>query len=148
MTGWRAGYVLADTTVCEQAIKIQDAMIICAPVISQLAVEAAVRESWDHPRVFHDELIARRQILIDEIETIPRLHWTQTNGGFFAFVRVAGSTDSAKLAHDILEQAHVVTIPGSTFGRTGEGFLRLSCGFVSHNDLREAMSRVRHFLGD
>lgn len=147
MTGWRVGYVLADTTVCEQAIKIQDATIICAPVISQLAARAAVRESWDSPRLLHDELIARRQILIEEIERTPRLCWTQTNGGFFAFVRVAGCTDSARLARDILEQAHVVTIPGSTFGCTGEGFLRLSYGAVSRTDLREAMWRVRNVLG-
>ena len=37
MMGWRVGYVLADASVCEQAVKVQDAMIICAPVISQMA---------------------------------------------------------------------------------------------------------------
>ena len=40
MMGWRVGFVLADREVCEQATKIQDAMIICAPAISQMAAEA------------------------------------------------------------------------------------------------------------
>ena len=43
MTGWRAGYLVAASGVCTEAMKIQDAMIICAPVISQIAAEAAVR---------------------------------------------------------------------------------------------------------
>src|SRR5262249_34579618 len=47
MTGWRVGYMLADRRVCDEAIKIQDAMIICAPVISQRAVEAAIRDDWN-----------------------------------------------------------------------------------------------------
>ena len=46
MMGWRVGYMLADTAICEQATKIQDAIIICAPVISQMAAEGAVRDSW------------------------------------------------------------------------------------------------------
>ena len=58
MMGWRVGYMLADASVCEQAVKVQDAMIICAPVISQMAAEAAVRESWSLPGSFHDELRA------------------------------------------------------------------------------------------
>jgi len=48
MTGWRVGYLLADRRVCDEALKVQDAMIICAPVISQRAVEAAVRTDWNY----------------------------------------------------------------------------------------------------
>jgi aspartate/methionine/tyrosine aminotransferase len=146
MTGWRVGYMVADTRVCEQAIKIQDAMIICAPVVSQMGVEAAIRESWEYPLAFHDELIARRQLLIDGLARIPQLHWTPTGGGFFAFVRVKGCTDSAHLANDILEQADVVTIPGSTFGRRGEGFIRLSYSAVSREELQEALERLGRFF--
>ena len=146
MTGWRVGYMIADARVCEQAIKIQDAMIICAPVISQIGVEAAVRESWDYPLSFREELIARRQVLIDGLSRIPQLHWTPTGGGFFAFVRVHGCTDSARLSNDILERAHVVTIPGSTFGKCGEGFIRLSYSAVTRQELAEALDRLREFF--
>ena len=146
MTGWRVGYMVADAGVCEQAIKVQDAMIICAPVVSQMGVEAAIRESWDYPLAFRDELEARRQALIDGLARIPQLHWTPTGGGFFALVRVAGCTDSAALANDILERAHVVTIPGSIFGASGEGFIRLSYSAVPGDALDDATRRLRRFF--
>ena len=146
MTGWRVGYLLADRRVTSQAIKIQDAMVICAPVLSQVAAEAALRESWDYPLSFHDQLIARRRVLVDGLQSIPRLHWTPTAGAFFAFVRVHGCTDSNQLALDILERAHVVTIPGSSFGRSGEGFLRLSYGAATEDELREAVVRLKQYF--
>jgi aminotransferase len=146
MTGWRVGYMLAGAGVCEQALKIQDAMIICAPVISQIAAEAAVRECWNYAHDFDAELHARRRILTAALERIPRLHWTPTSGAFFAFVRVDRCRDSAALAADILARAHVVTIPGSAFGRAGEGYLRLSYGAASREQLIAAGERLRLFF--
>jgi aminotransferase len=139
--------MLADARVCEEAIKIQDAMVICAPVISQIGVEAAIRQRWDYPLAFRADLISRRQALIDGVARIPQLHWTPTGGGFFAFVRVQGCTDSARLSTEILEQAHVVTIPGSTFGACGEGFIRLSYSAVAQGELEEALTRLKRFFG-
>jgi aminotransferase len=146
MMGWRVGYMLADAAVCVEAVKVQDAMIICAPVISQIAAEAGIRDSWDHPRAFHTELLERRQALIDGIARIPRMRWTPTGGAFFGFVRVDGCSDSAALAADLLEQAHVVTIPGSAFGRSGEGHLRLSYGSASVGAVGEAMARIETYF--
>jgi aspartate/methionine/tyrosine aminotransferase len=148
MMGWRVGFMLADAAICAEAVKVQDAMIICAPAISQLAAEAAVRDSWDYPRRFHAELLQRRQTLIEGLSRIPALHWTPTAGAFFGFVRVDGCRDSSALAASLLEEAHVVTIPGSAFGRSGEGHLRLSYGAASVTAVREATSRLaRHFAG-
>jgi aspartate/methionine/tyrosine aminotransferase len=146
MTGWRVGYMLAPAAVCEQAIKIQDAMIICAPVPSQIGVEAAIRQNWGYPAGFKNELVARRQILAESIGQSPQLNWTPTAGGFFAFVRVEGCRDAASLARDILDRAQVVIIPGSTFGACGEGFIRLSYSAVSADELTTALTRIRHFF--
>lgn len=145
MMGWRVGYLLADAVVCAQAVKVQDAMIICAPVISQMAVEAAVREAWDYPQSFHGELRQRRQVLQEGLEAAG-LQWTPTPGGMFAFVRVPGCTDSKQFSLDLLDRAHVVTIPGAAFGAGAEGFLRLSYGYASVDDLREATGRLKAFL--
>jgi len=146
MMGWRVGFLLADAAVCEQAIKVQDAMIICAPVISQMAAEAAVRACWSYPVSFHDELRRRRQILAQGLAAIPALAWTPTRGGLFAFVRVAGENDSARLSDALLERAHVVTIPGVVFGASGEGFLRLSYGYADAAELADAVARLRRFF--
>ncbi len=146
MTGWRVGYLMADPRLCEQAIKIQDAMIICAPVISQKAVEAAIRDDWNYITGFHGELQRRRTALQAGIARISALHWQPTAGGFFAFVRIPAGTGSEALASEILDRAHVVTIPGAAFGRCGEGFLRLSYGAVGVNELAEACDRLDQFF--
>jgi aminotransferase len=147
MMGWRVGYVLADTSICEEAVKVQDAMIICAPVISQIAAEAAVSDAWEYPTSFHDELRQRRRVLAEGLAPIPRVHWSPTRGGLFAFARVDGCDDSKRLSAELLERAHVVTIPGATFGASGEGYLRLSYGFADSKDLVEAARRLGGFLG-
>jgi aspartate/methionine/tyrosine aminotransferase len=146
MMGWRVGFLLADAAVCEQAVKVQDEMIICAPAISQMMAEAAVRESWSYPTSFHEELRARRRVLAEGLAATPGVEWTPTRGGLFAFARIAGCEDSARLSHELIERAHVVTIPGAAFGSSGEGCLRLSYGYASVADLAEAAARLRSFF--
>jgi aminotransferase len=146
MMGWRVGYMLADAAVCAQATKVQDAMIICAPTISQIAAEAAVRDDWGYPRQFHGDLVERRRRLSDTLMRCESLSWVPTDGGFFAFVRIDGCTDSNELALRLLDEAHVVTIPGASFGRSGEGCLRLSYGSVDDDALVEAIDRFTAFL--
>jgi aminotransferase len=146
MMGWRIGFMLADAPVCAQATKVQDAMIICAPTISQMAAEAAVRDDWDYPRRFHPDLLERRRRLADALTRSAGVSWVPTGGGFFAFARIDGCTDSNALALRLLDEAHVVTIPGSSFGRSGEGCLRLSYGSVDADALTEAVDRLTAFL--
>lgn len=146
MMGWRVGFMLADRSVCEHAVKVQDAMIICAPVISQMAAEAAVRTSWSYPTSFHHELQRRRRVMAEALASIPAVEWTPTRAGLFAFARVTGCDDSTQLSHALLEHAHVVTIAGAAFGRSGEGYLRLSYGYASSTDLTEAGRRLRAFF--
>jgi aminotransferase len=146
MMGWRVGFVQADAAICAEAVKVQDAMIICAPAISQMAGEAAVRDAWTYAESFHAELRARRRILSEALAAIPRVHWVPTRGGLFAFARVDGCTDSTALARDLLEDAHIVTIPGAAFGPSGEGHLRISYGYANQADLTEAMGRLQEFL--
>jgi aminotransferase len=146
LMGWRVGFVLADRAICEQATKIQDAMIICAPTISQMVAEGALRQDWMYARRFHREFMRRRQLVAERIASIPRLSWPPTGGGFFAFTRVEGCIDSTSLANRLLNEAHVVTIPGAAFGTSGEGCLRLSFGSVSEDDLVEGLNRLEDFF--
>lgn len=146
MMGWRVGFMLADARICAQAVKIQDAMIICAPAIGQAAALGALREDWNYPESFHRELLARRTALLDGVRAVRRLHWTPTDGAFFGFVRVDDCSDSAALAESLLDNAHVVTIPGSAFGESGEGHLRLSYGSASVADVTEAMRRMARYF--
>ena len=104
----------------------------------------AAREHLD--QIFDQPLVRRRQLVAERIASIPRLSWSPTGGGFFAFTRVEGCTDSTALANRLLDEAHVVTIPGAAFGRSGEGCLRLSFGSVSGDDLIEGLKRLEDFF--
>ena len=146
LMGWRVGFVLADRAICEQATKIQDAMIICAPMISQMVAEGALRDGWGYARGFHPEFVHRRQLVAGRIAAMPRLSWSPAGAGFFAFARIDGCRDSTALASRLLEEAHVVTIPGAAFGKSGEGCLRLSFGSVSGEDLVEGLDRLGRFF--
>lgn len=146
MMGWRVGFMLADAAICGEAVKIQDAMIICAPVISQMAALGAVRHDWNYPESFHSDFLKRRAALVDGVKAVPGLHWTPTNGAYFGLVRVDGCIDSAALATSVLEEAHVITLQGSAFGRSGEGHLRLSYGSASVDEITEAMRRLAAYF--
>jgi aminotransferase len=146
MMGWRVGFMLADRAVCEQAVKVMDAMIICAPVVSQMAAEAALREDWPYADRFLDELRARRGVLAEGLAGIPGVEWTPGRGGLFAFARIASCTDSRQLSQDLMEKAHLVTMPGASFGASGEGHLRMSFGFPAQDDLREATRRLGEYF--
>jgi aminotransferase len=121
-------------------------MMICAPVVSQMAVEGAVRSSWSYASTFRDEFLKRRRMMDEAVRAISRLQWTPTPGGLFAFVRVDGCGDSDALARQLLEEAGVITIPGAAFGPSGEGHLRLSYGYAILPDLAEAMERLSKFF--
>jgi aminotransferase len=146
MMGWRVGFLLADRTVCAEAVKIQDAMIICAPVISQMAALGAVEQDWEYAESFHADLLKRRQALVDGIQSVRGMRWTPTGGAVFGFVRVDGCRDSTALSESVLDEMHVVTLPGRAFGESGEGYLRLSYGSASVSEITEAMRRLSAYF--
>jgi aminotransferase len=111
-----------------------------------MAVLGAVSEDWTYPESFHPDFLKRRQALIDGLCAIRQLHWTPASGAFFGFVRVDGCTDSGALARSVLDEAHVVTIPGAAFGRSGEGHLRLSYGSVGVAQVAEATRRLAAYF--
>jgi aspartate/methionine/tyrosine aminotransferase len=142
MTGWRLGYLAGPPGFIEEALKVQDAMVICAPAVSQAAVLGALLEEPRYIERFLPELRRRREFLRERLAGVPGLEWSGAAGGFFAFVRVQNCTDSVALASRILDEAHVVTLPGRLFGRAGEGFLRLSYGAKGTEDIARALDRV------
>ncbi|HET8843564.1 MAG TPA: aminotransferase class I/II-fold pyridoxal phosphate-dependent enzyme [Ktedonobacteraceae bacterium] len=146
MTGWRVGFLIAEPDFIQEAIKVQDTMLICAPVIAQKAVLGVLQEI---PRFLEQRLEIlgrRRKLFIERLADIPQLNWHPTNGGFFAFTRVEECRDSMSLALNILDSTHVATIPGSAFGQYSEGYLRLSYGSVELADLEEACNRLAHYF--
>jgi aspartate/methionine/tyrosine aminotransferase len=146
MTGWRLGYLAGPPDVVAAALKVQDALVICAPTITQKAVLGALPELDAAMPARLAVLAERRDVLAHWLARMPRLDWQPTHGALFAFVRVRGCADSAALAREILERAHVVVVPGSAFGRHGEGCLRLAYGAVEMAELEKACERLEEVL--
>ena len=147
LAGWRVGSLVAPPAAVAEGLKVQDTLVICAPVISQRAVAAALASDY-YPRLAAQraELEARRAALRAGLARIPRLAWHETFGALFAFVRVAGSPPVENLAVDILRRAGVLVLPGSAFGASGAGHLRISYGATPVPVLTEALDRLRVYF--
>jgi aminotransferase len=142
LSGWRVGYLVGEPDLIQEALKVQDSMLVCAPVISQKAALGGLQEPVEVIARRRETLRQRRHFVIERLAEIPQLSWRPTYGAYFAFVRVEGCSDSAKLAMEILDSVHMVTIPGSVFGHRGEGHLRLSYGSLELPELDEACKRL------
>ncbi len=146
MSGWRVGYFLAHPAIVHEATKAQDAMVICAPVMSQKLALIVSRESTDELAARREAFRRRRDYLEQWAREIPALDWRGASGAYFAFVEVEGCADSDRLALEILNDTHVVLIPGVMFGKYGEGFLRFSYGSVEPPELEEACARLSEYF--
>ncbi len=146
MTGWRIGYIAASVELCRQALKVQDAMAICAPIISQVAAVAALERMPEYPLSMIAELDERRRLLEKALDDIPALHWSKTDGALFAMVRADVAGGERELAWEILDEAQVLTVPGSAFGKQWERFLRISYGCSPRDRYEEALSRLVEYF--
>jgi aspartate/methionine/tyrosine aminotransferase len=114
-----------------------------APV--QQAGIIALRDGDAYVAELRAHFAARRAQVVDALRMIPRVRLEAPRGSFFAFFTVAGVTESATFALDILRETGVALAPGSAFGPGGEEYLRL-CFASSENTMAEALDRLRGFL--
>ena len=148
MTGWRIGYIAADPGLITQALKVQDATAICAPIVAQVAAVAALEQMPAYPQSMIEELNERRDLLQSVVDETSALHWHRTDGALFALVRAdAVGGDRRELESELLERAHVLTVPGSAFGSQWSDFIRISYGCSPRDRYEEALERVARFFG-
>ena len=148
MTGWRLGYVMGPSSVMEQVKKIHQFVIMCSPTISQYAgIEALKNGDQDIERM-KKEYNKRRKYLLGEFERLG-LPCFEPKGAFYIFpdIRKFGMS-SEEFATDLLNKEHVVVVPGTAFGDSGEGFVRVSYAY-SLEALKEAIKRIeRYFINN
>jgi aspartate/methionine/tyrosine aminotransferase len=146
ITGWRCGYLVASGDAIAEAMKIQDVMVICAPVPVQRAVAAILEADAGYAKRWLPELKERRDFLIAALADIPGVTAVTPPGAFFVMARIDGVSDSRRAALDIIDKQQVVTIPGAYFGKAGEGYLRISYGAAPIDRLHAAAHRLREYL--
>ena len=148
MSGWRVGYMILPEHLKQQALKVHDATIICAPRISQVAGLAALREEPTHLEEFEQILARRRELICQHLDRVDHVfEYQKPEGAYYVFPRiVAAHADSVEFAVRLLEQAKVATTPGSAFGPSGEHHVRMAyC--VSEETIERAFDRIERFVG-
>lgn len=150
MTGWRVGFVHGDKKRIADLLKYHDAMVTCAPVVSQYAALAALKYGKQSVTEFQQEFRARRDRMIKWLDSLSQYFDYQTpQAAYFVFPRIKDSVelsrDSRAFCHRLLHEAKVATVPGIAFGPSGEGHLRLSYGRTPEA-IDEGMERIANYL--
>lgn len=146
MTGWRIGYVAAGKKLSATLRKLHYYAVLCPNAISQKAAFAALIGPQDCVQEMVREYNRRRELVLNELEKIASLSYTKPKGAFYVFPNFSSYERSDEaMAANLLKEARVVTAPGSGFGRTGEGHLRISYS-VSYEQVKEGMERIRRHL--
>lgn len=145
MTGWRVGYVCAPKTLCEAALKIHQYVMLCAPVMGQVAALEALRSAEDDKNNMVNEYRLRRNMFVTGLNRIG-LSCHVPEGAFYAFPSVAETgLSEVDFAERLLKEQRVAVVPGSAFGVGGAGHLR--CAYaVSRKQLTEALVRMESFI--
>ncbi|MBP1928806.1 aminotransferase [Methanolinea mesophila] len=145
MTGWRIGYLCAPEPICDAALKIHQYVMLCAPVMGQIAALEGIRKGEAEKDQMVREYRVRRNLIVDGLNRIG-LSCHVPEGAFYAFPSVAstGMSDH-EFAERLLKEEHVGVVPGSVFGEGGKDHLR--CAYaVSREDLKEALKRMERFI--
>ncbi|MBQ9122464.1 MAG: aminotransferase class I/II-fold pyridoxal phosphate-dependent enzyme [Lachnospiraceae bacterium] len=145
MTGWRLGYACGPRVILEQMTKIHQFAIMCAPTTSQYAAIDALRNGDEDVKMMREEYNRRRRYLMHTFKEMG-LECFEPYGAFYVFpcIKEFGMT-SDEFATRFLEEEKVAVVPGTAFGDSGEGFLRISYAYSLEN-LKVAMGRMQRFI--
>ncbi len=148
MTGLRLGYVIAPKAFIRPMQKMQQNFFISANAMVQQAGIAALKHGAEDVARMQKVYNSRRIFMIRRLKEMGLGITVEPTGAFYVFANAKHITsDSYKLAFDILEKAHVGVSPGIDFGNNGEGYLRFSYANSMEN-IEEGMDRLQRYLED
>jgi aspartate aminotransferase len=128
MTGWRAGWLVADSPLFEPVARIQSQSITHIPSFIQKAMVAAVTGPQEPVAHMAKEFIARRKLVMDLVARSEHLEAATPRGAFYIWPKYDVPFESLDVAKHLLEKHRVAVVPGSAFGPSGSHRLRLSYG--------------------
>lgn len=145
MTGWRLGYACGPEAIIQQMVKIHQFAIMCAPTTSQYAAVEALKNGDEDVKQMREAYNQRRRYLMHAFRQMG-LECFEPYGAFYVFpcIKEFGMT-SDEFATRFLEEEKVAAVPGTAFGESGEGFLRISYAYSLEN-LKIAIGRLEHFI--
>lgn len=145
MTGWRLGYACGNSVIIDAMKKIHQYAIMCCPTTSQYAAIEALNSGDEAVKEMMDAYNQRRRVLLDGFKKIG-LECFEPQGAFYLFpsIKSTGMT-SDEFCEKLLKEEEVLVIPGTAFGKSGEGFIRCSYASSMENIL-ESIKRIDNFI--
>jgi len=148
MTGWRIGYAMATKDIISNMMKIGGYHLSCPCAVSQQAALAALNSSSDIIEQMNLEYNKRRLFFARELNKIKGISCIKPEGAFYIFANIKNTGRTSEQFYDeLLTRAKVVVIPGSAFGRQGEGYVRIAYT-LSVKKLEEALTRIKLIFDD
>jgi aspartate/methionine/tyrosine aminotransferase len=147
MSGWRLGYAVLPEWLKREVLKVHDAMLICAPRISQMAGLAALTGEQAHLGAFEGRLAKRRELICSRLDALPHVfEYVKPEGAYYVFPKVlAEHRDSYEFSIRLLDEAKVTVTPGSAFGSSGEHHVRMAfC--VEEDVIEKAFDRIEAYF--
>ncbi len=145
MTGWRIGYAAGPQDWIAAMTKIHQYTIMCAPIMGQWAACEALKNGQTAISLMKKEYERRRNFVIESLNEMG-LNCHKPEGAFYAFPSIQKTgINSMDFAKRLLEEQKVALVPGTAFGPSGEGFVRISYA-TSFEKLKEAMKRIKIFI--
>jgi len=147
MTGWRIGYVAAPAELMTGIAKVHQYGIMCAPTAAQYAAIEALRSGEDALQDMRAEYDRRRRYMTERFNALG-LACFEPMGAFYCFPHVTDATgmDETAFAEALLEEERVGVVPGTAFGPSGAGHVRV-CYATAYEQIVEAMDRIERFVG-
>ncbi len=146
MTGWRVGWVAGPAAVVGNSPKIQENLCSCVPAFVQRGAICALRTAREDVVRMNAEYRARRDAIVAGINAISGLSSLTPEGAFYLFVNIRKTgLSSEEFALRLLEEGHVALSPGSAFGPSGEGYVRISYA-SSIDNLEKGVARIARFV--
>src|SRR5690242_16985810 len=148
MTGWRLGYGVWPEAFLGHAERLAINCHSCVNAAAQYAGIAALTGPREPVHRMVAAFAERREMIVAALNALPGIRCAQPGGAFYTFPNITGTGyDARTLQGQLLENAGVATIAGTSFGEYGEGYLRFSYA-NSREAIGEAVDRIRKFLGN
>lgn len=145
MTGIRIGYVCAAEWILNSIIKVHQYNVSCAPSIGQYGALEGLKKSMYHMEHIKSELKIRRDYVYDRLVSMG-LEVIRPQGAFYIFPCIKSfGFSSEDFCDKLLEDTKVAVVPGTAFGKGGEGYVRISYCY-SMEDLKLSLDLMEQWL--
>ena len=145
MTGWRAGYVVAEKEFIKLLARFMEHAFTCFPPFIQHASAVALNSQDHEIEEFRKEFHEKRNLAFRRLKEIPNIEVNSVEGAFYIFPKYNLKIKSIEMSRSLLSQYNVAVLPGSVFGRNGENHFRISYSGDS-TIISEAMDKLSEFF--